>query len=238
MVTLAACGRREVSVRVAIPGPDSLPSPVPGVALVALPYDRDSIIAVLEARAATPRPHTRVLDSLFRAFRQPFTAYAAASYRAQKLRDSLDLLKRHLDSLPRNGTEYRALYLRFGRQADSLTAALKARDRTQTALAAVRRSVIPRIDRLRAEVRAWEDSTRRDYNSITTQLTAALGRDPRGDSTGADGRVTLPLGPGPWWIYAFTWDAADPYAEWYWNVPVQGDSVVLDEHSGQRRPKY
>ncbi len=70
---VTACERpRNVAVRVSIPGPDSVETPVTGVGLVALPYDRDSVLAALEASAATPRPDTSALDSLFRAFRVPF----------------------------------------------------------------------------------------------------------------------------------------------------------------------
>ena len=66
-----------MAVRVSIPGPDSVETPVTGVGVVALPYDRDSVLRQLEARAPTPRPDTAPLDSLFAAFRGPFTAYSA-----------------------------------------------------------------------------------------------------------------------------------------------------------------
>ena len=51
--------------------------------------DRDSVLAALEARAATPRPDTTALDSLFRAFQVPFASYAASIQRTDRLRDSL-----------------------------------------------------------------------------------------------------------------------------------------------------
>src|SRR5918911_722586 len=100
---IASCGRpREIAVRVSIPGPDSMETPVSGIGLVALPYDRDSVIAALDAAAKTPRPATAELDSLFRAFRGPFTAYAAATFRTGRLQDSVAGVKRELDSLPRS----------------------------------------------------------------------------------------------------------------------------------------
>jgi len=47
---LVACERpRDVAVRVSIPGPDSVETPVTGVGLIALPYDRDSVLAALRA---------------------------------------------------------------------------------------------------------------------------------------------------------------------------------------------
>ena len=43
---LTGCERpRDIAVRVSIPGPDSVETPVTGVGLVALPYDRDSVLA-------------------------------------------------------------------------------------------------------------------------------------------------------------------------------------------------
>ena len=83
----------ETVVRVLIPGPDSVPTPVSGLGLVALPYDRDSVLAALEARARTPRPPTAELDTLFAQFRGPFAAYSQAAFEAGRLRDTLAALK-------------------------------------------------------------------------------------------------------------------------------------------------
>jgi hypothetical protein len=227
-----------VAVRVAIPGADSVEAPVPNLPLVFLPYDRDSVIAALEARAPTPRPNARTLDSLFDKFRGPFEAYAAAAGRAGKLRDSLEGIKRRLDSLPRNAPEYKAQYLRFSAGFDSLKGLERLRDQKQQDLEKARNRLSPRIDSLRMEMRQWEATTYRGYDSLTTQLAKTRGRQPIGDSTGADGRTRLRLVGKPWWVYARSWDAQDPNQEWYWNVPVTGDSVVLDSRTGKRRPRY
>ena len=113
---VSACERpRDVAVRVSIPGPDSVETPVTGVGLVALPYDRDSVLAALEANARSPRPDTAALDSLFRAFRGPFVNYTGTVQRTERLRDSLDRLRGRIDSLPRNTPEYRELYGRLRR---------------------------------------------------------------------------------------------------------------------------
>ena len=92
------------------------------------------------------------------------------------------------------------------------------------------------MDSLRREVTAWENSTFRRYESIVTDLTTT--RNPIADTTEQNGRAEVRLKPGEWWVYAWTWDPGDPYSEWYWNVPVRGDSVVLDARSGRRRAKY
>lgn len=57
---------------------------MPGVRLVLVPYNRDSILKVLENRAPSPRPSTTELDSLFQAFREPFNAYLTASRRRRE----------------------------------------------------------------------------------------------------------------------------------------------------------
>ena len=104
LLGLAACERpRDVAVRVSIPGPDSVETPVTGVGVVALPYDRDSVLRQLEARARTPRPATAPLESLFAAFRGPFTdvlrgdASGSASCGTRSRR-----AKAGLDTAPRN----------------------------------------------------------------------------------------------------------------------------------------
>ena len=218
-----------------MPRLDGSEAPVPDLELVALPYDRDSVLASLEAKAS-PRPHTRELDSLFALWRSPFVRFASARYRSQKFRDSLALLRKQLDSLPRNAPEYQALYARFGAFTDSLSAATDSAEPARIELDRQRKTLQPRIDSLRRLVTAWENSTFRNYDSIVKHLAGS--REPVGGTTGPDGRAALTLGDGRWWIYAWAWDEGDPYSRWYWNVPVEGNTVVLDGRTGRKRPQY
>jgi hypothetical protein len=236
IVILAACEQRKVEVRASLPGLDGMEAPVAHLAFVVLPYDRDSILALLEKAAPTPRPHTRQLDSLFALWREPFTRYARASYRAQEIAESLAVLRHRLDSLPRNAPDYPALYGAFGALNDSLAAARKQGEPARLELERLRRRVIPAVDSLRRDVTAWENSTFRNYESLVDELTTT--RDAVADTTGADGRSSLRLKDGAWWVYAWTWDAGDPYRQWYWNVPVRGNKVDLDPRNGVRRPSY
>ena len=236
---LTACERpREIAVRVSIPGPDSVETPVTGVGLVALPYDRDSVLAALETAAATPHPDTTALDSLFRAFQAPFTRYTASVQRTARLRDTLEQLRIGLDSVPRNTAEYRERYAGFSRLDDSLAAARKAVERARRELDRARAEFTERGDPLRARIRHWEDSTYRGYDSITRNLAARRRQDPRTDTTGADGWARFTLPPGDWWIYGRSWDAADPNAEWYWNLPVTDDTLLLSSRTGRQRRRY
>jgi len=236
---VSGCDRpRDVAVRVSIPGPDSIETPVTGVGLIALPYDRDSVLAALEAAARSPRPDTAALDSLFRAFRGPFVNYTGTVQRTERLRDSLDRLRGHIDSLPRNSPEYRELYAGFARLTDTLSASQRSTDAARTELDRARTRFIERSESLRALIRHWEDSTYRGYDSITRNLAVRRRQDPRTDTTRGDGWARFSLPPGPWWIYGRSWDATDPNAEWYWNVAVSSDTILLSSRTGRQRRRY
>jgi hypothetical protein len=221
---LAACERpREIAVRVSIPGPDSVETPVTGVGVVALPYDRDSVLKQLEARAGTPRPDPAPLDSLFAAFRGPFTAYSAVTLRLTKLRDSVAESKAGADSL---------------RLADSLRATEARAEQARVRLDQARREFVERSDSLRRRMRQWEDSTYQGYDSLVQGLARQSGREAVTDTTGSEGWARLTLAPGRWWIYARSWDAGDPNAEWYWNTPVAGDTLFLSSRNARRQTRY
>ncbi len=204
--------------------------------LVALPYDRDSVLTALE-KAAPPRPNTRALDSLFALWRGPFSQYARATFRENQFRDSLSRIHQRLDSLPRNSADYKTLYLHFAELTDSMSAAKAGGEPARRELDRMRETVLPRIDSLRRGVRAWENSTFRDYESTVREL--GKSREPVADTTDPEGRAQVKVpASGRWWIYAWAWDEGDPYSQWYWNVPVTGDSAVLDATTGKKRPRY
>jgi hypothetical protein len=213
-------------------------APVAQLGFVALPYDRDSVLSALEAKSPKPAALTRQLDSLFQRFREPFIAYAAQAYRVQSLEAAMARIKLRLDSVPRASPLYDSLYRSFATDSDSLAPAHRRRDQTQHILAAVRNDLEPRIDSLRQQMARWKDTTYRGYDSITKVLGSGIGREPIADSTGRDGHATIRLPRGEWWIYARSWDAWDPNSEWYWNVRVTGERVVLDRASGRRLPRY
>ncbi|MFL5531004.1 MAG: hypothetical protein ACJ8BC_03375 [Gemmatimonadales bacterium] len=230
---LGACHTdKDVAVRVSIPDAESRETPAAGVGIVALPYDRDSILASLEARARTPRPQTATLDTLFAHFRGPFTRYTDVSYRASQLRDSLDRLRRGLDSGSGSGSP------QLERLADSVRALDRQVARARSQLDRARVEFVSRSEAPRAAVRRWEDSTYRGYDSIVENLARSQGRDAVTDTTGSTGWARFTLPAGHWWIYARAWDTSDPNAEWYWNVPVQEDTVLLSSRTGRRRPRY
>ena len=102
MILLAAgaCGHRGTTIRVEIPDLDGRLTPVARLAIVVLPYDRDSLLAALEAAAPGPRPDTAALDSLFAVVRAPFNDLLRAESHATAVRDSLARLRDRLEREP------------------------------------------------------------------------------------------------------------------------------------------
>jgi hypothetical protein len=185
-----------------------------------------------------PRPHTAALDSLFAQFRVPFTAYTALSYQAATLRDSVDLLQRTLGSLPHGSAEYSRGRARLSGLSDSLRSVQTATEGARTGLDRARRNFVSRSESLRTAIRHWEDSTYLGYDSIVDSLVKARRQEPSTDTTDASGWAHFTLAPGEWWLYARAWDTSDPNSEWYWNVPLQGDTLRLSSRSGRRQPRY
>ena len=207
-----ACRARTATIRVSIPDLNGVETPVPGLVVSFLPYNRDSILTALEAKAA-PRPRTRELDSLFLDFRTPFIAYLKANAR--------------LDSLRSGGAPAGSM----APAAESLSAARAALDRAREQLG-------PAMETSRAVVRQWEDSVYRDYSLITRSMGERVFANPVADTTDAVGWATITLTNGRWWATAHSIDPTDPNRQWYWNVAITGDTVFLSPQTGRRRPRY
>jgi hypothetical protein len=203
-LALLACGSDQVTVQVIVPDDAGVEAPVPGVRLLVVPYNRDSILQALENRAPSPRPSTSELDSLFQAFRGPFNAYLTASRRLRE---------------------------------DSTPAAAAAAEEARQALARVRKQVTPRADSIRARIAAWEDTAFASFDSITGAL-IYRGKPAVVDSTRSDGWATVPVPGKRWWLTARAINLQDPNTEWYWNVPVTGDTIRLTPQNGRTRPRF
>lgn len=216
---MAACsGPRDITVRVTVPDLEGTESPASGVPVVAVPYNRDSVIAALESAQQAPRPHTSTLDSLFARFRGPFIEHFRAGQTLAAVRDSVE-----------RGQAGQAAVDAATRRAEETRAAL---DSAREALAAG--------DSLRADVRSWENSTYRGFDSLVKALADRARRKPMVDTTDATGyaELTLPASENDWWLTARSWDVTDPNSSWTWSVRVDADSVELNGSNGRRRPRY
>ena len=237
ILILAGCGGpRRVTVRVLVPDLQGVETPLPGVVVAALPYDRDSLLAALEHRAPSRRPNTRALDSLFQRFRGPFLAFARAAWQVEQISRERDT------TAARRGGEgtpaARELDARLHALDDSLRVLTAALERTRAVLAAARDTMWPRIERLRLDVRRWEHSTYAGYDTIARRLALGRLRTPVADTTDTGGWARIALPSGRWWIYARSPDPTDPNAEWYWNLPVTGDTIRLAPATGRRLSRY
>jgi len=207
-LALGACRGGNVIIEAAIPDEAGALTPLAGARLVLLPYDRDSVIQVLENRAPSARPSGARLDSLLDSFRVPFNEYLRVSA----------ALARTTDTVARRALKDSA-------------------ERARVLLGATRDRLEPSIDSERARIRAWEDTALRAYDSIGGQLVRRSLRDAIVDSTRADGRTRIKLKRGVWWVTARAVNVLDPNREWYWNIRVTGDTVRLNPKTGRVRPR-
>jgi hypothetical protein len=212
-------------------------TPLPGIVVTALPYDRDSILAIVERRAAGPRPHTRSLDSLFQAFRGPFLSFARVAWRVDQLqrrRDSLVLQRQQASSEAARGE----LEARQRSVEDSLRLLSPELARRRAELAAARDTLWPRMEQLRADVGRWESTAYAGYDSVLRASTRMRFREGLSDTTDATGWAHLVLPSGRWWISTRTPDPEDPNAQWYWNLPVGADTLRLSPANARHLSRY
>lgn len=236
---LVACdSRRSIAVQIQVPDLAGVDTPIPGVLLAALPYDRDSILAAMEQRAASPRPSTQELDRLFLAFQQPFLDFSRSAWSVERTtwrRDSVALARAGAGTGSPAASE---LDIRLRFLNDTLTLLAPALGRTRAALAAARDTLWPKLERLRSEVRAWENSTYGGYDTVVRTQSVDKMRQLIADTSDAGGWGRLRLSSGRWWLYARSPDPQDPNFQWYWNIPVTSDTIRLNSATGRRLPRY
>lgn len=124
------------------------------------------------------------------------------------------------------------------RLLDTLRAAYRAGGGRET-MVRVQGRVAPRLEALRAAQAAWRSQTYRSYDSATYALIRRIARDPFADTTDAAGvAIVTPPRSGRWWVTASLWDPADPWSEWYWNLPLSGDTVRLTPATAIHRHRF
>ena len=222
LLLLTGCGPRDVVIAVSVPNDEGVETPLPGVRLVLLPFDRDSLRTVLENRAPSSRPSGARLDSLLNQFRDPFNSYLRIAYAIDRVRSAAaaatdSSLRRRLD--------------------DSLQTLTTALEQSRTALNQVRSRLEPAIDSERTRIRSWEDTAFRSYDSLGNALSQELHLEPIVDSTRATGHTRVRVRAGDWWVVARAVNVRDPNSEWYWNVKLEGDTVRLSSSNGRSRPR-
>ena len=218
-LSLAACGAADVSVVVAL-GDDTESTPLDGVEVQILPYDRDQVFDSLEAASPTPEPE--IPEDLLAAqaeIVQAQQAWLEAETRWNELRDRLQTLNDRLEGLNRGESLYRQLFAEY----EDLDAEYQRTERQVGALFdtfdGLQQASIERMDSMRIVQADWGDQAFADVSVVIMAKVDAAGLDIVMDTTDASGIADFQDGvaPGMYWVHA---RHELPYDELYWNVPV------------------
>lgn len=238
-LTLVACdSRRPITVQILVPDLAGIDTPISGVLLAALPYDRDSILAAMEQRATTPRPNTRELDSLFLAFHVPFLGFSRAAWAVELATQRRDSVAASRKAAGEGSPAAHELEIRLSALNDTLQGLAPVLEKARSTLAAAREALWPTMDRLRGEVRAWENTTYAGYDTVVRTQSVDKMRQLIADTSDASGWGVLRITNDSWWVHARSPDPQDPNFQWYWNVPVTRDTIRLNSATGRRLPRY
>jgi len=232
-LSATACGS-SVTVEVVTEGPDGEPQPQANLPLDFLPFDRDSVFDALDAAAETPRPEMgEELQAASDRVLSLQTEWREAEAEWSETREQLRALRGRLDQIDPRDPDYRSMYDRFG-QLEGREAQLdRQRKAAFDSFTTAQGEVSTRLDSFRVVLETWENDAYSDYYDIEVELLG--GGEVIADTTNSQGRVTVSLPGGNWWV---TTRAPVLEGEIYWNVPVpDADTLRLDETNGVVRPR-
>lgn len=241
LVPLTACGgATDLAVRATTAAEGEEARGLSQQVIRLLPYDRDSIFAVLSERAEAQEPQPPqdllVLRDSVAAARE---RWQTAETDWNEIRSELQQLSERMQGMSRSSDEYAQAFRRFD-NLDSQVGRLE-RDQRQafqqfTALDSLYRA---RADSFSAVVRAWGDEAFEDYGQIVDSLLETSGREELWDTTGSQGWAEFQVPRGVWWVYTRSELVFD---ELYWNVPYEStggaDTVVLNRSNADVRPIF
>ncbi len=236
----AACGN-ELTVEVLTEAAGEL-RPVDDLEVQFLPFDRDSVFEVLTERAAEEgSPEPQVPEELNVAYDSVLAlqeAWRDAESRWNEVRDELRGLSDRLKNLDPRSREYRELFDRFNELERRERALNRQRQQTFDQFTELQQVTQTRIDSVKAVISAWEDDAFADFGEVEAGLVEALGREIVTDTTDDQGRLTVTLPGGTWWVHT---RVPVPAGELYWNVPVDPgatDTLRLTPENAERRRDF
>jgi hypothetical protein len=232
---LTACGS-SVTVEVMSEGPDGL-APVSDLEVLFLPYDRDSVFASLAAAAPDPEPQMPAdLEAQRDSVQVLQEAWRELETRWNAVRDSLRQLSDRLSGMDSRSREYVQLYQQFSPMEGRERSLNRQRQQAFDAFTTLQETTSARVDSFAVVLTAWEDQAFESYPEVEADLLAAVGQGVVIDTTNAEGRITLSLGGGAWWVHTRVSAAA---GELYWNVPIaDADTVRLTPQNAELRQVY
>jgi len=213
---LSACADRptSVAVRVTLDG-----MPVPGLDVIAYPFDPDRILDSLAAAFPEPRPDFTSLERELLAFsppQPPAEDTAEVGWRAT--RDSVVALADSLNAVDRRAAGYGDAYHRFRQLYMHLVQRSATRESARRADLDPVRELARRAGRAADSLRSWERRAYAGFDSAVARLVATGLPAPVLTTTEADGWLELELAPGAWWLEARLPQRDNPFGEYVWSV--------------------
>lgn len=236
---VAACGGGDVVVSVYDQPEGGQPIAIGDLPVRALPYDRDLIFDSLGAAYGTPEPQIpedlSLLQDSIAVLNQRWSTLNAQWAEG---RDSLRVLSDELRGMPRMNPRYLPLFNRFNTLERQVNTAKAASDEAFERFTSMQSRYTTRADEVRLAREQWGDAAYIDFDEARGVRLRELRLEEAVDTTDANGIVRFSgLRSGDWWIHA-RYDL--PYAELYWNVPIQKDGEVqiqLTRENAEVRPK-
>ncbi len=196
--------------------------PLAGLEVTASPYDVNGILDSLERVALSPPPQYPELEGAMEAFRMRGTAdFGEISDEWMRARATVNALADSLNAAGRDAPGYSRAFRRFRDLYDHLVAKEAQLEAAARELTADDRALATEAARAADSLRQWEREAFRDFEAIAEKALRRSGRTAQTATTEADGRVTLMLEPGSWWLIARLPHPENPFQEFFWNVPFR-----------------
>ena len=222
LTVLTACDHPTLVVTVSLHE-----QPVAGLTVTALPFDPEAILESLAEAAEEPKPDFSDLEAALLQF-VPSDNAAIAAINAPwlALRDTITAAADSLQRTDRRTAAYAAAYDRFRNLYARFTLRTAERDRALEGLEGNDVRLARWAQAAADSLRDWERNAFAPYDSLAGEALVASERGIAVGVTDHDGGVELKLPAGLWWVVARVPDAANPFAEYHWNVAVRVNSLV------------
>ena len=235
--TLSACGGSEVVVQ-AYTEQEGQPTPIPGLVVRALPYDRDAIFDSLRAAYTAAEPEipadlTQLRDSIAAASQQ----WSEMNATWAEGRDSLRTLLETMQATPRTNPRYLPMFNRYNALDREVSAAKQASDQAFARFEALNQRYATQAEETKLAREQWADAAYADIDRVIDARLREMRLTEHVDTTDANGIARFRgLRAGDWWIHA-RYDL--PFNELYWNVPIQAEGEMelqLSRQNAEVRP--
>ncbi len=239
LLVYGCSSEKQVEVRASFPDE----TPVAGLEVLALPFDRDALRDSIAETHEAARPTFPELEAELAEYELPdLSGLDEVTDPWIAIHDSVTHLA---DSLNRAGSDssqrYAAAYARLGEQYRRLARTAVDRESAIRDRIGNDRLLAARAAVAADSMRRWEASVLASYPALADSAIARSGRSPQTVVTDENGRASITLTPGEWWFVAVQVDPNNPYQEYYWNVSISLSSwwgsktVSLDTNSAVAR---